>query len=169
MEMLRCAPSAVGFSYCVHINNRGRLATAGAALQLKWKCYAAAGVPLCLSEGATFAVQVSLKGQHLHFNRHTAGSGCGRMHASTGPETNGTVKNSPAAPLPRISAVLPHASLQSRSNAAPAQRAQPPCLLSLQRASRRCHAAPRRFRYCSERLFRHAQALPPRSGCNLHV
>ena len=75
----------------------------------------------------------------------------------------------PAAPLPRVSAVLPHASLQSRSNAAPVQRAQPPCLLSLQRASRRCHAAPRRFRYCSERLFRHAQALPPRSGCSLHV
>ena len=129
------------------------------------RCPRAAGATRFLQ----LAFQVSLKGQHLHFNRHTAGSGCGRMHASTGPETNGTVKNSPAAPLPRISAVLPHASLQSRSNAAPAQRAQPPCLLSFQRASRRCHAAPRRFRYCSERFFRHAQALPPRSGCNLHV
>ena len=60
-------------------------------------------------------------------------------------------------------------SLHVCTNAAPAQRAQPPCLLSFQRASRRCHAAPRRFRYCSERLFRHAQALPPRSGCSLHV
>ena len=55
-----------------YIDDRGRPATEGGAPQLKWKCYAAAGVPLCLCEGATFAFQVSLKGQHLHFNRHTA-------------------------------------------------------------------------------------------------
>ena len=63
----------------MYINDRGGPATEGAALLLKWKCYAAAGVPLCLSEGATFAVQVSLKGQHLHFSRHTAATEGGAL------------------------------------------------------------------------------------------
>ena len=108
---------------------------------MKWKCYAAAGVPLCLCEGATFAFQVSLKGQHLHFNRHTAATEGGALRLKW----------------------------KCCAAAAPAQRARRAVFSLSNVQAVAATTSPRRPQCCSKCLSRRARTFPPRRWCNLHV